>query len=115
MLEEEHMQLDENGNYVIDFNNKQMNESWFNYFGTAVKYILKKMFGYQDLPNFIIKGKKSDVQAFTSALTKEKKYMDTYMKHGLNSPQTIKNKSKLKSAVSKFERTTGLKWPFKFK
>ena len=33
--------------------------------------------------------------------------------YGLDNPRTYKSKSKLKNAVTAFEKATGLKWPFK--
>ena len=45
--------------------------------------------------------------------TLEKRYMSSWKSNGLDSPITYKNKSKLNSAIAKFERSTGLKWPFK--
>ena len=97
---------------VIDLSGDKLDESWLAMFGGAVQSILKGMFG-SGVPNVKIKGSKSDVKAFSDALKGEKTYMTNFMNHGLNDPQTLKSKGKLKSAVSKFERKTGLKWPFK--
>ena len=92
----------------------QINESFLLMFGTAIKMILQRMFG-QDvyIPNVSITGSPSQVQAFVAAIAGEKRYFDSYVKHGLNDPRTHKDYSKLKVAVDKFERDTGIKWPFK--
>ena len=67
----------------------EINESWLAQFGGAIKMILKRMFGGDFMP----------VKALNS--------------YGLNDPKTYRSKSTLKNAVSKFERGTGIKWPFK--
>jgi hypothetical protein len=79
--------------------------------GIKVKEILKAMFGGYNLP-LKVKGSKRDVQHFTDAVAKEKKYMDAYISYGLADPRTHKSKAKLGNSVRKFERLTGLKWPF---
>ena len=48
-----------------------------------------------------------------AALVSEKKYMSAYLAHGLNDPRTMRDKAKLSNSVKKFERETGIKWPFK--
>ena len=50
--------------------------------------------------------------SFFTALQREKKYMDSFMKHGLNDAQTMNSRYQLQDAVSKFEYETGLRWPF---
>jgi hypothetical protein len=60
-----------------------------------------------------ITGTSSQVDAFMKALKSEKRYMDSYIKHGLNDPKTMNSKYSLASAVKKFELETGLRWPFK--
>ena len=39
--------------------------------------------------------------------------MNAFVKYGLNDPRTFNSKWELDTAVQKFERATGLKWPFK--
>lgn len=95
----------------INISTKQIDESFMTMFGTAVKMLLQKMFGVYT-PPIKLKGKKSDLDAFANTLVKEKSYMETFQENGLDSPKTYRSKAKLDSAVSKFERKTGLKWPF---
>ena len=102
---------------VINLNaNKEglVNESWLAMFGGAIEMVLKRMFGgvkpYKS--NFSVTGTPTQVSTFGSALGKEKKYMETFLKHGLNDPRSFSSKAELNKAVSEFERETGIKWPF---
>ena len=99
---------------VIDLNSKSLNEVAGSYrtFGNQVKLALGAMFGGISMPT-TVKGSKQDIQAFLDTLVKEKKYMMAYMNYGLNDARTYRNKATLNSAVSKFERVTGIMWPFK--
>ena len=60
-----------------------------------------------------IRGTQKQIDAFFRALKNEKRYMDSYAKHGLGDTRTMMNKRDLDRAVSGFERETGLRWPFK--
>lgn len=92
----------------------QLNESFLSMFGSWVKYIMEKTFGKsgQRLP-FKVKGRKAEIESFAKALSKERNYIRSIDKFGLNDPRTFKNKYKTQRAVSQFERTTGIQWPFK--
>ena len=95
-------------------NEKQLDEL-FNplaHFGGAVKLILKQMFGGSSIP-VNVRGNSSQVKSFSKALGSEKKYIKTAAKYGLDNPRTYKDKFKLRGAIQKFERATGLKWPVK--
>jgi hypothetical protein len=99
----------------IDFTNtNQLNESFLEMFGSTVKLILQRMFG-QDvfLPPVSVTGDRYQVESFARVLAGERRYFDSYVKYGLNDPRTYRNKYELQSAVSNFERATGIKWPFK--
>lgn len=50
---------------------------------------------------------------FANTIGAERDYIVAYNKYGLNNPATYRNKYRLDSAVRKFERDTGLAWPFK--
>jgi hypothetical protein len=107
-------------NVVIDFaelRNNQLNESFLAAFGNWVKLILNRTFG-QGKGSFLgpsvkVRGTKAEVSAFAKALGGEKKYIEAVRKHGLDDPKVTSNKAKLTKAVKAFERTTGIKWPFK--
>tara|TARA_B100000287_G_scaffold349488_1_gene338047 strand:+ start:1350 stop:1679 length:330 start_codon:yes stop_codon:yes gene_type:complete len=102
--------------HVIDLNIAQqgeLNESWLGQFGSAIKILLRRMFGEQVFMPFRITGTRSQISAFGRAVTREKKYLQALEKHGLTNPNTFKSKAELNKAVNKFERVTGLKWPFK--
>ena len=102
---------------VIDFSqlkneDGQLNESFLRMFGFAVKAILKRMFDDVHVP-VKVKGHPAEVNSFVSALQHEKRFLDSYKEFGLNDPRTHQDKSLLRQAVNKFQRATGLKWPFK--
>jgi len=109
---EESLTNQDGGPIVLNLSTKEVNESFMTMFGTAAKMLLQRMFGAH-VPDVKIKGKKSDVSAFADALVKEKQYMETFHAYGLDNPRTYRSKGKLDSAVAKFTRKTGLKWPFK--
>lgn len=99
----------------IDLNaaaNGRVNESFLRMFGGAIKMIMNSMFGGSSVP-VTVKGSQSQVRDFARVLGREKKYLENYKKFGLDNPQTYKSRYSLGSAVKKFERGTGLKWPFK--
>ncbi len=102
---------------VINLNaNKEglVNESWLAMFGGAIEMVLKRMFGgvkpYES--NVSVTGTPSQVAAFGTALGKEKKYMETFLKYGLNDPRSFSSKAQLNTAIANFERETSIKWPF---
>tara|TARA_R100000406_G_C3031470_1_gene103360 strand:+ start:158 stop:505 length:348 start_codon:yes stop_codon:yes gene_type:complete len=107
-------------NVVIDFaelRDNQLNESFLAAFGNWVKLILNRTFG-QGKGSFLgpsvkVRGTRAEVNAFAKALGGEKKYIEAVRKHGLDDPKVTSNKAKLNKAVKAFERTTGIKWPFK--
>jgi len=107
---------------VIDLdvmNKSQVNEYWKtialaapDMMGVWIKSLLGMMFGGPSVP-VTVRGTSSQIKSFASTLQKEKRYIQNYNKYGLNNPNTYKSKSKLQGAVGKFERATGIKWPFK--
>tara|TARA_R110001606_G_scaffold17252_3_gene67439 strand:- start:566 stop:901 length:336 start_codon:yes stop_codon:yes gene_type:complete len=90
----------------------QMNEIWLQLFGTAIQSILGTMFGGGSIP-VNIKGNKQEISAFAKTLGRDKRYMSSVAKYGLNDPRVYKDKFKLRKAIASFERTTGIKYPFK--
>jgi len=117
---------------VIDLTNKHLNEFYtgYNDFAHNVAYLLRSL-GYSNVdiygsggmmkgsnasrggPNLSVKGSPSQISAFFTALNREKKYMDSYIKNGLDDPSTMVSKYELDKSVRTFEYETGLKWPFK--
>ena len=99
----------------IDLNAKakgQVNEFFIGLLGWTIKGIMNSLFGGSSVP-VTVKGTQSQVRDFARVLGREKKYLENYKKFGLDNPQTYKSRFSLDSAVKKFERGTGLKWPFK--
>lgn len=98
----------------IDLNNpNKLEESWLFAFGSMIKLVLKQMFGQDVFVPISVTGTTSQIESFARALAGEKRYFESYVKHGLNDPRTHQDKYKLNVAVSKFERDTGIKWPYK--
>ena len=88
----------------------QVNEIWLQLFGTAVKQIMRTMFGGSAVP-VSIKGSKSEISAFAKTLARDKKYVKSAAKHGLNDPRVLKDKYKLRKAAAAFKRETGIDYP----
>ena len=98
----------------IDLNQKQLTESFLEMFGSTVKLILGRMFGSEGIfPAGTVTGTPSQIAAFESALVANKRYIDSYINHGLNNPSTYRCKYQLQSAVNSFKRETGIQWPFR--
>jgi hypothetical protein len=96
-------------------NEKKLDESYLSMFGGALEMMLQRMFGGTELAQdsrYTVRGTASQVAAFGDALAKEKNYMETFMKNGLNNPSSFRSRHELEGAVANFERETGLKWPF---
>ena len=91
----------------------ELNESWLTMFGSAIKLVLQRMFGEDIGIPIQVKGSPSDVAAFANTVQREKKYMEALRDFGLNNPRTYRSRAELQSSITKFERATGLKWPFK--
>tara|TARA_R110000765_G_scaffold361401_1_gene451592 strand:- start:125 stop:466 length:342 start_codon:yes stop_codon:yes gene_type:complete len=80
--------------------------------GSQIKWMIGQMFSGSPI-NAMFKGTKREVDSFGRALYREKKYMNSYLRHGLKDPRTFRDKARLSKAVKGFERNTGLTWPFK--
>ena len=89
----------------------QLDESWLVTFGYLTKTLLKYMFGGGSAPANI-RGTSSQIEAFANALGREKRYMDSFLRHGINDERTLYNRSRLNQSVAAFERETGLRWPY---
>lgn len=80
--------------------------------GANIKYVLQAMFGGYSIP-LEVKGSRRELDSFIKTLSNERRYMDAYLRYGLNDARTQKNKYLLANAVKGFEKETGIKWPFK--
>ena len=105
---------------VINLNankNGELNESWLQMFGNAVKgilsYSLDSGSSLRIPPEYRIRGTSSQINSFARALKGEEKYLKAASEFGLDDPKTFRSKSKLDVAIRNFERKTGIKWPFK--
>lgn len=100
---------------TINLNEAQggvLNESWLRMFGSAVETILKAMFKGSSLP-VSIRGNDSQVKAFAKALGGEKNYLQSWANFGMKDPKTAFSRAELDKAISQFERSTRIPWPFK--
>mgnify|MGYP003628035889 CR=1 FL=1 len=92
--------------------NQELNEDYLGQFGAAVGMLLKAITQGYTVP-VKVRGTETDIKKFANVLSGERKYMTSYNKYGLNHEDTYSSKYKLDKAVKEFERSTGLKWPFK--
>lgn len=90
----------------------ELNEAMLAQMGAWITDILSIMFGGQSIP-VSIRGTRSEIDSFSRALSREKRYLEDFSRFGLNNPRTYKSKANLQKAISQFERSTGIKWPFK--
>lgn len=90
----------------------EVNEAFLSMFGWAIKKILQRMFGGGAIP-VKVRGSREEISSFARTLGREKRYMKAAAKYGLTDPRVLKDKFKLRKAVANFERTTGIKYPFK--
>jgi hypothetical protein len=91
----------------------ELNELFLRAFGKTVQYMLGAMFGGQSAIPVKIRGNRSEIDSFAQAMGKEKRYMKSAAKYGLDNPKTYKDKYALRKATANFERKTGIQWPFK--
>ena len=91
----------------------KITEGWQDVFGNNIKQLVRTMFSATnpDLP-VKIKGNEQQVSDFVKTLSKEKKYIQTAARYGSEDPRAYRDKFELQQKIRKFERSTGLKWPF---
>jgi len=114
-MEQEVIAEDKMETMVIDLGvnrRGEVNEQTLMQMGAMIKWMLDGMFRGAPV-NAMLKGTRSEIQSFGNALKREKRYMNAYLKYGLQDARTLRNRSSLQSAVKNFERETGLIWPFK--
>jgi hypothetical protein len=92
--------------------NKEIGEQTMTQLGGQVKWMLSNMFSGAPI-NAVFRGSPGQIDSFGKALYREKRYMNSYLKHGLGDARVQRDRSKLQNAIKGFEGETGLKWPFK--
>jgi len=97
---------------VVDFREKELNESYLTAIGGVIKYALEHMFPGSKT-GMDVYGTPSQTSTFIDALKSERRYLDYYNRFGLTDPKTYSSKYKLDGAIQSFESATGVKWPFK--
>tara|TARA_R100000995_G_scaffold81496_1_gene54359 strand:- start:10105 stop:10422 length:318 start_codon:yes stop_codon:yes gene_type:complete len=98
---------------VIDLTDKSLNERLYTDFSYKVNRLLLDLYDAGVNINPTIRGTQAQIESFFKALRGEKRYMDSYIRHGLSDSRTMTNRRDLDRAVSGFEKETGLRWPFK--
>ena len=98
---------------VIDLSDRSLNERLYSDFSYKVNRLLLDLYDAGVDINPTIRGTQAQIESFFKALRSEKRYMDSYIRHGLGDSRTMMSRSDLDRAVMGFERETGLRWPFK--
>ena len=98
---------------VIDLSNKQLLNELYTQFAADVGALLIDLYHAGINVPFNVRGSSSEIESFMKTLQGEKRYMDSYMNHGLNDSRTMMSKHDLERAIRGFESETGLRWPFK--
>lgn len=98
---------------VIDLSDRSLNERLYSDFSYKVNRLLLDLYDAGVDINPTIRGTQAQIESFFKALRSEKRYMDSYIRHGLGDSRTMTNRRDLDRAVSGFEKETGLRWPFK--
>ena len=100
---------------IIDLdamNTGAINEAGFlGMFGWAIESILSNMFSGGTIP-VSVKGNPAQISSFGRTLAGEKRYLEAWKNYGLDDPRTYRERAKLQDSINKFERLTGLDWPF---
>jgi len=103
---------------VIDFaslRGGQLDENMIRNFANGVRMFLGVLLDQDPVSFFkgIVRGTPREIDSFVKTISSEKRYIEVAKKYGLSDPRTVSNSSKLRSAISSFERETGVKWPIK--
>lgn len=98
----------------IDLSSSRLDEKSLLVMAAQIETLLKFMFGGSNafIP-FKLRGTDSQVSSFARAIGNERRYLQSFERHGLSDPRTLGNRHRLERAVANFERETGIKWPFK--
>jgi Holliday junction resolvasome RuvABC ATP-dependent DNA helicase subunit len=100
---------------VIDLGmvrSKQLDESWMYMLSGWIETLLGGLFGLNNIPA-TIKGTKQEIESFAKTMQGEKKYIESWHRYGLDDARTHGSKIRLDNAIRDFEKTTGIKYPFK--
>ena len=105
--------MDEKKRLYLNAKGKALNERVFSQFAGDVRMMLLSLYDSGIAIPIHLVGRPEQIDSFVTALKKEKNYMDSYMRNGLDNHKTMSSKYQLDGAVKQFEYETGLKWPFK--
>jgi antitoxin component YwqK of YwqJK toxin-antitoxin module len=88
-----------------------LTESFLTMWGHSIRKALEKMFDIPVYENVTFRGRRTDVEALYRTLAAEKRYIDSFISHGLSNPAVTNSKYDLERAIYGFESQTGIKWP----
>ena len=89
-----------------------LTESWLVQFGAAIEMIIQRLFGWST-GQVLVRGTRREVSDFANVMGKQKKYMEKAKELGLDDPKIVKDKIKFEKAIKAFEKSTGIKFPFR--
>jgi len=94
-------------------NRTRLTEDVYSDFALDVHFLMQSLYsGRAPDIKVSMQGDQGQIMSFFTALQNEKRYMDSFVKHGLNDAQTMHSKYQLDDAIRHFEFETGLRWPF---
>ena len=94
-------------------NNARLTEDMSTDFSNDVYFLMQSLYdGRAPDIKVSMAGNQGQIMSFFTALQREKRYMDSFMRHGLDDAQTKHSHYELEDAVREFEFETGLTWPF---
>ena len=90
----------------------ELTESYLTSMGAMLQIALQRLFAGAG-GSMKVTGSRKEVESLKRTLSGEKRYMDSYISHGLDDARTLGDRHKLMGSVQSFEQETGLRWPFK--
>lgn len=97
--------------YLNNLDGKLSERVYSRFAGQVRSALLDLYYAGMDVPLKLV-GSRSQIDSFMRSLQREKQYMDSYIKHGLNDLRTLGSRHDLMRAIELFETETGLRWPF---
>jgi len=97
--------------YLNKLDNPLSERVYSKFAGQVRGALLDLYFAGMDVPLKLV-GTSSQIDSFMTSLQREKRYMDAYLKYGLNDLRTLGSRHDLMRAIEAFETETGLRWPF---
>ena len=99
---------------VIDLGlrrNGTLEENAYTQMGAQLGYALKQILVGVE-PFLDVRGTTGEIAALSAALGMEKRHLEDIIKYGANSPQARRSLGTTNQAASRFQKVTGIPWPF---